>query len=367
MRKSRAILFIFMFLLTACGPAFLQSSSPNPTQTVVPPITLTSTITPIPTRTPWPQGLPSLKALAGKHNLDIGAAVQSGLLKDEQPYRETVIREFSAITAENEMKMCVTMPERSRYDFAAADALVAFAQEHGMKIRGHTLVWVGCEPNWIKTGTFTKDEAKAILKEYITTVVTRYKGKVYAWDVLNETVYRGSAWQKLIGPEYEKLAFEWAHEADPDALLFYNDFDIEKPGGKFNAVYNFVKDLKDQGVPIHGVGMQMHFTITPFMEEVSETMQKIKDLGLVVHVTEFDLPIDHSSKTPLQDQAQGYREMLRVCLDAGNCTAFIIWGFTDKYSWLYTQLKDPEAEPMIFDRNYQPKPAYEALYQELGK
>lgn len=367
MQKTLVFLLISMLLLTSCSPAFLQAPTPTPTETVVPTITPTPTITPVPTFTPWPEGLPSLRQLAEKHNLAIGAAVQSGLIAQEQPYRETLIREFNVITAENEMKMCVTWPERERWDFTGSDALVKFAQENNMKIRGHTLVWVGCEPKWITAGTFSKDEAKALLKEYITTMVSRYKGKIYAWDVLNETVYRPSIWDKLIGSEYKALAFEWAHEADPDALLFYNDFEIEKPGSKFNAVYKFVKGLKDQGVPIHGVGMQMHFKVTPFMEETAENMQKIADLGLEIHVTEFDLPIDHYSKTALADQALGYQEMLRVCLENDKCTTFVIWGFTDKHSWLYNHLNDPEANPLIFDVNYRPKPAYEALWQELQK
>lgn len=367
MQKTFIVLIIAMFLLTACTPGMLQAPTPTPTATVVPTITLTPTITSVPTATPWPEGLPPLKELAAKHNLDLGVAVQSGLLANEQPYRDTVLREFNTITSEYEMKMCVIWPERDRWDFTAADALVQFAMDNGLKIRGHTLVWVGCEPTWVTAGVFTPDEAKALLKEYITTVVSRYKGKIYAWDVLNETVLRPSVWDKLIGKEYKALAFQWAHEADPDALLFYNDFDTEKPGSKFNTVYTFVKKLKDEGAPIHGVGFQGHFKVTPFMEDFAENIKKINDLGLEVHITEFDLPIDHYSKTALADQALGYQEMLRVCLEADNCTTFIIWGFTDKYTWLHDHLNDPEADPLIFDENYQPKPAYEALYLELQK
>ncbi len=389
LRRTGAALITAALLLAGCAPAARQTPTFAPTETAVPSATsapalaptlaltpttaftptkaFTPTAAPTLTRTPWPAGLPSLRQLAEKRSLLIGAAVQSGLIANEQPYRETLIREFNEITAENEMKMCAIWPERDRWDFSGADALVKFAAENGMKIRGHTLVWVGCEPSWLTPGAFSKDEAKAILKEYITTVVSRYKGKVFAWDVLNETVQRPSVWDSLIGAEYRALAFQWAHEADPGALLFYNDFNFEKPGDKFNAVYAFVKELKDQRVPIHGVGMQMHFGVVPYMKDVAKTMKMFNDLGLEVQVTEFDLPIDHYSKDPYAYQAQGYREMLQVCLQAQKCTAFIMWGFTDAHTWLNKQLNDPEANPLIFDRNYQPKPAYEALWEELNK
>jgi endo-1,4-beta-xylanase len=382
-----------LLVLSACGPARvspvevpISTTAPsNPTSTLAGPtstalpttadpeptstIRLTSTprpsATPTQTYTPWPADSPSLRSLAEQRGFFIGAAVQSGFLNNEAAYRETFRREFNMLTAEWEMKMCAVWPERDRWDFQASDNLVQFAQDNGMVMRGHTLIWTECVPQWLYDGTFSENEAKDILREYITTVVGRYKGKIAVWDVINESVERPPIWHHLIGPEYAALAFQWAHEADPDALLYYNDYGAEVPGAKFEAMYQFLQELQAQGTPIHGVGFQFHIggMINPAL--IAQNFDRIHGLGLEVQITEFDLPAQYVLRNAHQQQADIYADVLRVCLEAENCTAFVAWGFTDKYTWLVDHLKRSDPDPLIFDANYQPKPVYEALHRVL--
>ena len=357
---------------TTLIPTLTSSQTPQPTATAKraftprPTYTRTSLPTATNTRTPWPTGALSLRDLAAQRNFYIGAAVQSGLIADEEIYRQTLAKEFNILTPEWEMKMCAVWPERDRFDFAASDALVQFAQDHQMRVRGHTLVWTECLPNWISTGKFSPQEAQDLLHEYISTLVGRYKGKIAYWDVLNETLQRKPVWEDLIGPDYTKLAFQWAHEADPQALLFYNDYDAEMMNPKSDQVYEMVKGWLAEGVPIHGVGFQMHIKGFLNPASVASNIDRLNALGLEVHITEVDIPRMEGALDPDERQAEEYAKMLDVCLQAKNCPVFIIWGFTDKYTWYTENMKQPNAAPLIFDADYRPKPAYAALYSLLG-
>jgi endo-1,4-beta-xylanase len=364
MRLFGLTLSALAVFVSACVPTSLSATA------TVPAATVTVVDTTIPesaiveltqTRTPWPENAPGLRDLAEQRQFFIGAAVQSSLLADEEAYRETVRKEFNLITAEYEMKMCEIWPERDRWDFAAGDAIVAFAQENRMRVRGHTLVWIECVPEWLVQGKFNKDEAAAILQEYITTVVGRYRGKITYWDVLNETIERKPIWAESIGPEYIALAFQWAHEADPAALLFYNDYNAEAMTYKSERQYQLMEDLLEQGVPVHGVGLQAHFKGVLPADQVAANIARLNELGLEVHITEIDVPQINRASDPDGHQASIYADILAACLGAKNCPVFVIWGFTDKYTWV----KQPNAFPLIFDREYQPKPAYEAIFNVL--
>ncbi len=335
------------------------TSTRRPTRTPLPSPTATLT------RTPWPAEASGLRDLAVKHNLFIGSAVQADLLENEAGYRQVAQKEFNIVTPEWEMKMCAIWPERDHWDFTKSDAIVQFALDNGMRVRGHTLVWTECIPDWVNKGSFTAEEASQILHEYISTVVGRYQGKIAYWDVLNETVERRPIWEELIGPDYAKLAFQWAHEADPQALLFYNDFNAEIINNKSDKVYAFVKGLKEEGVPIDGVGLQMHLKGLIPPNSVARNIDRLNALGLQVHITELDIPKVAGVLNPDETQADVYRSMLQVCMQASNCPVFIMWGFTDKHTWLSTNLDQPDASPLIFDAEYRPKPAYEALYNTL--
>ena len=212
-----------------------------------------------------------------------------------------------------------------------------------------------------------------VLHQHISTVVGRYRGQVYAWDVVNEALdsngnLRSNFWYQAIGPDYLDLAFQWAHEADPQALLFYNDYSAESMNKKADGVYNLVKRMKARGIPIDGVGLEFHEELgaIPSLDEVAQNISRLKSLGIQVQITELDIRIKNtSSPAQLALQAQEYRDILKGCLDASNCTALLMWGMTDKNSWI-PNFYPGYGSALIFDGNYQPKPAYKALLDEMA-
>jgi endo-1,4-beta-xylanase len=307
----------------------------------------------------------SLRSLADARGYVVGAGVEADLVRSDVVYRRTLIKQFNALTPGNAMKFGPLRPTRLSFFWDDADLLVEFAEENDMKVRGHTLLWHQQNPFWLTSGNFNRDQLLAIMEEHIKTVVGRYKGRVAAWDVLNEGVDDGGAlrktvWLQGIGPEYIEMAFEWAHEADPDALLFYNDYSAEGSGPKSNGVYTLVTDLKNKGVPIHGVGMQMHFSTEwdPGASAVAANMARLAEAGLLVDITEMDVRIPMpADQQELAVQAELYRSMFDVCLGAVNCSSFIIWGITDAHSWIPGTFPGYGAA-LLFDENYDPKPAY---------
>jgi|GEM_PF-1136400 len=315
---------------------------------------------------------PSLKNFAKYCGIAIGTCVSYNPLKFDQNYRDILIREFSVVTPENEMKFEYVHPFRETYNFRLADEIVKFAEENGIKVRGHCLVWHQQLPSWIIKGEFTKEELMSILKEHIQTVVGRYKGRVYAWDVVNEAIaddgsLRKSIWLEKIGPEYIELAFKWAHEADPDALLFYNDYGIEEINKKSNTVYELVKELLRKGVPIHGVGFQTHLTLErpPNPDNVARNIKRFEELGLIVEITEMDVRIrEPVTNEELNRQAEVYSNILKIYLSSSNPRTFVMWGFVDKYSWIDYTFPGYGAAT-IFDNEYNPKPAYNSLLAVL--
>ena len=218
------------------------------------------------------------------------------------PEAELIKKHFSSLTAENVMKPQPIHPNENEYNWEPADQIVEFAQANGMKMRGHTLCWHNQTPKWFfedKEGkTASKEVVLQRLKTHIEAVVGRYKGKIYAWDVVNEAVpdapgslYRTSEWYKIVGEEYIVKAFEYAHAADPAALLFYNDYNTEKPD-KRDRIYTLVKGLLDKGVPIHGVGLQGHWSVDePSAAALEESIRRFAGLGLAVQITELDVSV----------------------------------------------------------------------------
>ncbi len=315
-----------------------------------------------------------LGELARQRGVQLGTAVALDPLETEASYRDRLAREFASVVAENAMKFEFLQPEIGLFDFRQADRLVNFAAEQQMQVRGHTLVWHWALPDWLEDRNWSRDELLAILKYHIKTVVGRYRGDIVVWDVVNEAIakdgtLRDTLWLRGIGPEYIELAFRWAHEADPDALLIYNDFGNEGFNAKSDAIYQLVRSLLEKGVPIHGVGLQMHLRADrpPDPSEVAANFERFADLGLQVQITEIDVRIRQPSRAgDLERQAQIYRDMLQVCLQAENCTSFTTWGFTDRHSWVPTHFEG-WGEALIFDKNYQPKPAYRSLLEVLSE
>ncbi len=362
MRKNLAVLIALTMVLAGCQSKmssaipFIGPALPTP---------------PVPPRAGDPD---TLRYLASQRGLLIGAAVDTDALQSDPAYAQALGREFNLVVPENVMKFSKIHPERQTYDFAAPDALVNFASANGMLVRGHTLVWYVEDPEWVNSSGSTKEELKQILHDHISTVVGRYKGRIFAWDVVNEALddsgqLRDSVWLRGIGPEYIDLAFRWAHEADPNALLFYNDFKGEGLGPKSDAIYNLVKGLHERGVPIGGVGLQMHVSLDdhPSAADIKSNIERLAQLGLVVHITEMDVRLaDPPDANSLNAQAQIYKDVLEACLSEKKaCQALLTWGFTDKYSWI-PNFYSGFGSGFIFDSSFNPKPAYNLMKETLG-
>jgi endo-1,4-beta-xylanase len=315
----------------------------------------------------------SLRALAQQVGLRIGTAVDTDALASDPAYRQIAATQFSTVTPENAMKWESVEPTQGTYTWGPADQLVQFAQQNGQLVRGHTLVWHNQLPAWLNAAapSMTPDQLRALLKKHIIDEVTHFKGEIWQWDVVNEAfnddgTLRDSIWLQKLGPGYIADAFRWAHQADPKALLFYNDYNIEYTGPKSNAVYSLVQNLKAQGVPIDGVGFQTHLDTQYGLPDLQNNLERFAKLGLKVAETEVDvrttLPV-----TPVEQNAQvaGYTSTLQACLAVRACLSYTVWGFGDAYSWV-PGVFPGEGAATIYDENLQPKPEYTALQQTLA-
>jgi endo-1,4-beta-xylanase len=307
------------------------------------------------------------------HRIAIGSAVEADALRTDARYRSTLAAEFDMATPENEMKWERLHPYRDTYEFSDADAVVDFAVANRMQVRGHVLVWHKQLASWVQRAADRREDMAAVLQNHIATVAGRYRGRIAQWDVVNEAIdskgqLRRTVWQRSLGDDYIAMAFRWAHEADPDAQLYYNDYAGEGLGTKSDAIFRLVEGLKRDGVPIHGVGLQMHTDATDATPAgVAENMARLRDLGLDVAITEMADPIPlRAGSTRLREQGDVYSSFLRVCLEAVNCTAFVVWGYTDRYPMLAASVPDGEGDAALLDRAFRPKPAYDAVADALG-
>lgn len=320
-----------------------------------------------------------------KNFFPIGVAVTPRHLNDPAQ-RAFILKHFNSLTAENAMKMALIHPEENRYNWDGADAIVAFAQENGLKVRGHTLCWHTQAPRWMflnqDGGQATKEQLLNRLKEHIYAVVGRYKGKIYAWDVVNEAIadnprefLRNSLWYQICGEDFITKAFEYAHQADPNAILFYNDYNTEYPE-KRARIYRLLKKLKDNGVPVHAVGLQGHWSVKDPSEEMLTTaIQQYASIGLKVQVTELDVSIYTDGNIPenagtagltgftpdLQKlQAEQYGKFFKVFRQQKDkVTGVTFWNLSDRNSWLDNfPVRGRKNYPLLFDADLQPKKAY---------
>jgi endo-1,4-beta-xylanase len=296
---------------------------------------------------------------------------------------------YNVITPENSMKPQPTHPSEDTYNFATPDALVKWASENNIKVFGHTLVWHAQTGRWFfEPGPdgqpVTRELAMERLKKHIMTVAGRYKGKVIGWDVVNESIadggngstenLRNSSWYRVIGPDVLTMAFKWAHEADPDAQLYYNDYNIEQGAarntGKHASSMLLLKRLIAEGAPIHGVGIQGHWHLNTRLEDVEKAIENYASLGLRVSITELDVTAfgDNSGAFPtgensatmsadaFQKQAEVYAKLFAIFKrHSKSIDRVTFWGVSDRRSWRSRQ------QPLIFDAQLQPKPAFQAI------
>ncbi|MDQ0675059.1 MULTISPECIES: endo-1,4-beta-xylanase [Micrococcaceae] len=338
-----------------------------------------------------PPGLAKQDTLrwAAPKDVKIGTAVAGGGHHETMPYpnpftydqqyREVLAAEFSSVSPENQAKWEFIHPQRDQYRFAEMDAIVEFAQQHGQVVRGHTLFWHSQNPAWLENGGFNKEELRSILKDHITTVVGRYAGKIQQWDVANE-IFNGDGtlrttdniWIRELGPEIIADAFRWAHEADPNAKLFFNDYGVESVNAKSNAYLALIPKLQAEGVQVDGFAVQGHLsTRYGFPGDLQANLQRFDDLGLETSITEIDVRMDVPAGTKptaaqLEKQATYYQRALEACLNVEDCKSFTIWGFNDKYSWVPVFFAQ-EGEATVMWEDYTRKPSYYALQSTLLK
>ncbi|MEV6211343.1 endo-1,4-beta-xylanase [Kitasatospora sp. NPDC051914] len=301
----------------------------------------------------------TLGASAAAKGRYFGTAVAANHL-GESAYATTLDTEFNAVTPENEMKWDAVEATRNSFNFGSADQIVGHAQGKGMKVRGHTLVWHSQLPSWV--GGLGAADLRTAMNNHITQVMTHYKGKIYAWDVVNEAFQDGSSGARRSSPFQDKLgngyieeAFRTARSVDPGAKLCYNDYNTDGQNAKSNAVYAMVKDFKQRGVPIDCVGFQSHFnSASPVPSDYRANLQRFADLGVDVQITELDIEGSGSA------QAASYTSVVNACLAVSRCTGITVWGITDKYSWRSS------GTPLLFDGNYGKKAAYTAVLTALG-
>ena len=301
----------------------------------------------------------------------IGAAVEPDLLERDAAYRATLVREFNAITPENAMKWGPIHPSEHEWRFEPADQLVAFAEAHAMRVHGHTLVWHRQLPGWL-TEARTGREVTRALASHVETLVGRYAGRIASWDVVNEAVadgggLRDTCFLRAGGEDHVAEAFRLAHAADRDARLYYNDYGAEGVGRKSNAVYALVRRLLDRGVPVHGVGLQMHLRAArpPKPGAVAANVRRLRDLGLEVRISEMDVRIRWIRRTdPLALQRRVYHDAIAACAGMPGFTGVTFWGVSDAHSWIHGEFG--QDAPLLFDRDYAPKPAYFGVREALA-
>jgi endo-1,4-beta-xylanase len=312
----------------------------------------------------------TLGAAAAASGRYFGAAIDVNAL-DERPYRTLMEKQLTSATPENAMKWGEVERQRGELDWSAADAFVAFAKAHGQKIRGHTLVWRGQLPRWLITGSFSPDEVKALMLAHVATEVLRYKGSIYAWDVVNEPLADDGGWRPSIfydamGPEYISLALKAAREADASAKLYINEYGAESAGPKQEALYRLVASLKKQGVPLDGVGFQSHFVAGAAPNDLMETLRRFASLGLDVAVTELDLRIrSPATAEDYQIQARNYARVISACRMTERCVGVTTWGLSDERSWVSGYFSG-YGDALPFDENYRAKPAVAAIVKAFA-
>ncbi|WP_055586995.1 endo-1,4-beta-xylanase [Streptacidiphilus griseoplanus] len=312
-----------------------------------------------------------LRDLAAAKGIYMGVALANGTLGSDSTYRSIAATQFNAVTPENEMKWDTIEPSKGSFNYSSGDSIVSFAQTNSDKIRGHNLVWHQQLPGWVTS--LPTNQVQAAMENHITNEVTHYKGKIYAWDVVNEPFddsgnYRTDVFYNAMGGgvAYIADALKTAHAADPAAKLYVNDYNIEGTGSKSDAMYNLVKSLKAQGAPIDGVGFESHFIVGQVPSSLKSNMQRFADLGVDVAITELDVRMPTpATSANLSQQATDYANVVNTCLAVARCVGVTAWDLDDGHSWVPGTFSGQGAAT-LYDSSYNPKPAYTSVQNALG-
>lgn len=360
MKKLPLLVLTSLFL--ACKPG-------QPTVTPTPPVSTTESDVTLKGTAPFP----------------MGASVDPGLLANKSAYRDRVLKEHNSITAENAMKWGWLHPSEKVFDFKDADGIVTFAQQNKMRVHGHTLLWHN-GPTWISNFYGDSLAWENLMKTHIETVAGHFKGKVASWDVVNEafrdngTLRNGfdtdnSIWAAKLGPDYIARAFRYAAAADPNAVLFYNDYGQEGNPAKTAAIVSLVNDFKKRGIPIHGIGLQMHISLSTNIAGVETALKELTATGLKIHLSELDVNMSNFQKNPAlrysdalaQQQREKYRQVVsayKKLVPAAQQFGITNWNVGDGDSWI-RQLIQPNDWPLPFDEGYARKPAWFGMIDGL--
>lgn len=356
---------LFLVLVTATFFACSEEEMPSPT--------------PIPDVTPPdPMEEPGLPPLKDEASFLVGMTVATDKL-DNPRNVEIMRRDFSSLTGEWQMKMNIMYPSQGTYNFGPADEIVDFAEANNINMHGHALIWHSSTPSWVENFAGSDQEFEDMIKDYITTVVTRYKGRVASWDVVNEALsddpghpLRETVFSRRLGPDYVRKCHQWARDADPDVILFYNDYNIAGIQSKRQAAFDLVDDLGDL---VDGLGAQMHVRVDwPSRSSIQEFVDGTVARGLKVHLSELDVRTnieDDASLSQLSDakaeeQKNKYKEIVEVfnAIPEENQYALTVWGLRDNESWLLDFWGVPEW-PLLYNEDYDYKPAYEGFLEGL--
>jgi len=321
----------------------------------------------------------TLKAAGDCNNKLIGTALAQGQLNNGT--YTTAAKEHNFVTPENEMKWDTVEASRGNFNYAPGNAIVNFANQNGMKVKGHTLVWHSQLPSWVSSLS-TASDVRTVMLNHINSVMGNYKGKIYAWDVVNEAwdtpskkgdgtaTLRTSVFMNKLGKGFIDEAFTAARAADPNALLIYNDYSTEGMNDKSNAVYEMVKSMKERGIPIDGVGIQTHIGTpndTPTAAEIKQNIDRIAALGLQIMISEMD--VNGCDGYTADSMAKLYHDIVAACVSQPKCTAITFWGISDANSWLNSfseaGCNGKSPSPLLWDNSYKKKATYTSVVQAL--
>lgn len=313
---------------------------------------------------------PSLRELARQRGRSIGTAVRADALRSDKAYRQLVAAQFSSVTPENEMKWALLEPERGEFRFKAADAIVDAAGKAGQAVRGHALVYHSQLPSWV--GGLGRGGLRAATVAHIRRVVAHYRGRVAVWDVVNEVIgddagLRRSPFAVKLGRGYIAQAFRVAHRADPAARLHINEVGADGINPRSDRLYALVRSLKAHGVPIDGVGLQMHVDLAGVPPTFVANLRRFAALGVELAITEADVALRlPASAADLRAQADVYRTIVRGCLAVKACGSLTFWGFTDGRSWI-AETRSGLGKATPLDDRLRPKPAFRAVQRALRR